>query len=127
MQLRPTATILTIATILGTLAAAGAVQAGPAPVNPVCGVTAPVEEANPGQDAVCEAEASAEANVSAPGYPGPCIQVYPYSEVCDGLDVGLEADAGGDGQVFTCLDTDAFGRACGPVYADPQPDGLTLP
>lgn len=126
MKTRPTATILVLATMLATVAGAGlaAAQAPPRPVNPVCTVTAPVEEANPGQDLVCSASASAEANASAGGFPGACIQVYPYSEICDGAQVGAQAQAHGTLEAHVCVQVDFGGGACGPVFAYPQPVDL---
>lgn len=125
MTPRCTATLVLAATLV-TLAGAGsaAAEAPPRPLNPLCTVTSPVEEANPGQRAACSTGVSAEANASVGGFPGYCIQVYPYSEVCDGAQVGAEARADGALTGHACVEADPGGRACEPPLARPQALGL---
>jgi hypothetical protein len=118
--------VIVLAAVLGALAGAApaAAAAPPPPTNPVCGITAPVEEANLGQDLVCSAEASAQVSVSSEGPGTPCIQVYPYSEVCDGFEAGAGATVHGHGDVLVCAHGDSVLQFCGPVFVEPHPDAL---
>lgn len=120
---------LVLAVALAALVLAPAASAGPAAtpghsgsVNPVCTIV--VDVVVPGQHAVCKAEASATANVTVPGYPGPCIQAYPYSELCNDTTVGAEAHVEGHGHAEACVAADHLVEVCGPELVTPQEPAL---
>lgn len=124
----PTAIRLAVAAALAaTIAApaAGAVEPQP-PLNPVCAVTTPIEEGNPGQEVVCESEVGAGANVTVGGLGQPCIQVYPYSELCSSTTVGAQAHAEGHGALEACVAVDQIAEACEP-HPFVRPQASVLP
>lgn len=107
-----------VATVVGT-APAAANHTGPG-LNPLCMVTAyPSIVENPLRPTVCETRAEGQANTTVAGYPGPCTQEYPGSELCTDTEVGASAQAESDGRAHACLRVGAT-HGCGPELVTTQ-------